>query len=267
VMATLVATLPAPDAITIWNALSAAAHKDGDPDDPRTRAHKRADALTAWAQRAGQDPDLPVMQGKKRLETQIVIDAATLLGFADTPGELVGYGPIPAWLGRRLAADSDSWRRLVTDPVTGHLLDYGHRTYTPPAHLREYVIARDRGCQFPGCSQPSHRCDLDHVEAFTAGPDSGPTSADNLISLCRRHHLLKTHHRWRVRIIKPPDRQTRETIIEWTSPRGRLHQQPRPPQLQHLPPTQPARPIEANDLPDAASGLTGLERRLFDAAA
>ncbi|MGB2737448.1 MAG: HNH endonuclease signature motif containing protein, partial [Candidatus Nanopelagicales bacterium] len=141
------------------------------------------------------------------------------------------------------------------------------RTYTPPAHLREYVIARDRGCQFPGCSQPSHRCDLDHVEAFTASTDSGPTSADNLISLCRRHHQLKTHHRWRVRIIKPPDRQTGETIIEWTSPRGRLHQQPRPPQLQHLPPTQPARPIEANDLPDAASGLTGLERRLFDAAA
>ncbi|MGA9146332.1 MAG: DUF222 domain-containing protein [Candidatus Nanopelagicales bacterium] len=302
VMATLVATLPAPDAIAVWNALTAVAHKDNDPDDPRTRAHKRADALTAWAHQAGDDPDLPVMQGRKRLETQVVIDAATLLGFTDTPAELVGYGPIPAWLGRRLAADSDAWRRLVTDPITGHLLDYGHNTYTPPASLRDYVIARDRGCQFPGCAQPSHRCDLDHVQPFTASPDGGLTSADNLISLCRRHHLLKTHHRWQVRVLQPPDGQTgkppgeqsRETIIEWTSPRGRIHRQPRPPQLQPLPlprpdqqdappdvdlrpqPTASPKPmatpepnhrLEPNGAREPATDRTGLEQRLFDAAA
>ncbi len=203
VMATVVATLPAPDAIAVWNALTAAAHQDTHAGDVRSRAHKRADALVGWAHQAGQDPQMPVMQGKKRLDTQVVIDAATLFGLADHPGEIIGYGPIPAELARLLAADSQGWRRLVTDPVTGYLLDYGHRTYTPPAALREYVLARDRRCQFPGCDQPSYRCDLDHVEPFTGTPEGGSTSADNLLTVCRRHHQLKTHHRWRVRIHHP----------------------------------------------------------------
>ncbi len=243
VMATIVATLPAPDAIAVWNALTAVAHKNEDPRDSRSRAHKRADALTAWAHQAADDPELPVMQGKKRLETQVVIDAATLLGLAENPGELVGFGPIPATLARMLAADSGCWRRMVTDPVTGHLLDYGHRTYKPPAALREYVIARDKGCQFPGCSQPAQRCDLDHVEPFTGTPEGGLTSADNLISLCRRHHQLKTHHRWRVRVVKPPgvtsetggrstgDSHSPGIRVEWVSPRGMLHAVRRPAQL------------------------------------
>ncbi len=203
VMATVVATLPAPDAIAVWNALTAAAHQDTHAGDVRSRAHKRADALVGWAHQAGQDPQMPVMQGKKRLDTQVVIDAATLFGLADHPGEIIGYGPIPAELARLLAADSKGWRRLVTDPVTGYLLDYGHRTYTPPAALREYVLARDRRCQFPGCEQPSYRCDLDHVEPFTGTPEGGSTSADNLLTVCRRHHQLKTHHRWRVRVHHP----------------------------------------------------------------
>lgn len=274
VMATITATLPAPDAMVVWNALTACAIA-GAPVSPscltvaqsasstfagelttaaargkdtRTMAHKRADALTAWAYRAADDPDLPVMQGKKRLDTQVVIDLATLLGLADNPGELIGYGPIPAELARRLAADSHSWRRLVTDSVTGHLLDYGTATYTPPAGLREYILARDRVCQFPSCNRAGYQCDVDHVEAFTGSNDGGSTSADNLITLCRRHHRLKTHNRWKIRIMKPPDRYRRGdevddsdqgaahgldddasiTFIEWESPRGMIHREPRP---------------------------------------
>jgi len=266
VMATITATLPAPDATAIWNALTACASQanppgpshsvgvgvgvgtDGStpaPDavDKRAMDHKRADALTWWAHRVFNDENLPTMQGKKRLETQVVIDAATLLGLANNPGEIIGFGPIPAELARRLASGSDTWRRLVTDPVTGHLLDYGTRRYEPPAALREYIIARDRTCQFPGCARGSYLCDLDHVEPFTGDDDGGATSADNLLALCRRHHRLKTHNNWTPRVRKPDDDQHENpshdslsgehpgTIIEWTSPRGVVYRRTRPPQL------------------------------------
>jgi hypothetical protein len=63
----------------------------------------------------------------------------------DLPGELDGYGPIPAALARAIAADrSGTWRRLLTDP-TG-VLTNSSRTYRPPTELAEFVRARDRTC-------------------------------------------------------------------------------------------------------------------------
>jgi len=269
VMATITATLPAPDATAIWNALSACASQANPPGpshfigvgngtgaqsgelgadgstpapgavDKRTMDHKRADALASWANRAFGEENLPTMQGKKRLETQVVIDLATLLGLAENPGEIIGFGPTPAELARRLAAGSDTWRRLVTDPVNGHLLDLGTRKYEPSAALREYIIARDRTCQFPGCARAAYLCDLDHVKPFTGTDDGGATCADNLLALCRRHHRLKTHNHWTLTIRKPDNDQRAkmprdqplgdavETIIEWTSPRGVVYRRAR----------------------------------------
>ena len=42
---------------------------------------------------------------------------------------------------------------------------------------------RDRKCRFPGCA--SRWCDAHHVVHWA---DGGPTSLDNLLLLCRRHH-------------------------------------------------------------------------------
>ncbi len=117
-----------------------------------------------------------------------------MLGLADNPGELSGYGPIPAAAARTLAADGE-WRRLVTDPTTGALLDYGRRSSTPSAALREFLLARDGTCRFPGCPVPAVRCDLDHEVPFDAG---GPTDRANLGALCRRHHRLKTLTGWQL---------------------------------------------------------------------
>lgn len=230
IMATITATVPAPDALAIWNALTGCAVRDDREDDNRTMAHKRADALTAWAHAALDDPAMPTMQGKKRLDTQLVITWETLIGLNDDAAEIIGYGPIPAHYARKLAIESSSWRRLITDPVTGHLLDYGTTTYEPPAALREYVIARDRTCQFPGCNSVGWRCDIDHVEPWTGHPEGGHTTADNLITLCRRHHRLKTHNRWRVQIIKPDEHDadsTTTTVVRWNSPRGQIHERDR----------------------------------------
>jgi hypothetical protein len=122
----------------------------------------------------------------------VVVDLPTLLHLAEHPGELPGYGPIPAEVARSLAGDAD-WQRWVSDPVEGHLLDVGRERYRPSQAMREYVIARDQRCTFPGCSMPAWRCDLDHEVGWAEG---GPTSSANLQALCRRHHTAKTSGRW-----------------------------------------------------------------------
>ncbi len=78
----------------------------------------------------------PVNPGKPLV--QVVIPFDTLNGTAEHPGELVGYGPIPAPLARAIAAEG-VWKRLVTDPLSGALLDYGRTTYRPPGVLRSRI--------------------------------------------------------------------------------------------------------------------------------
>ena len=57
------------------------------------------------------------------------------------PGELAGYGPIPATVARTLAGDpASTWHRLVHDEL-GHLIDYGRSTYRPPQDLIDFVTA------------------------------------------------------------------------------------------------------------------------------
>lgn len=226
VMSTIIATLPTPDAITVWNALTAHAHAHSHPDDQRTMAHKRADALTALANDFSDLSDTDsgqVRQGRRhRGEALILIDLPTLLGLADNPGEIRGVGPIPAAAARLFAAHANSWRRFVTDPITGHLLDYGTSTYRPPAQLRDFVIARDVTCRFPGCEVAAERCDLDHIIPFDHdNPEtSGATAAHNLQALCRRHHRLKTHNNWQAQGINGS---------HWHSPRGQRYSEAQTP--------------------------------------
>ena len=60
---------------------------------------------------------------------EITVPISTLLGLDQQPGHLHGYGPITADVARRIATKG-TWRRLLTDPVTGTLLDYGTTRYT-----------------------------------------------------------------------------------------------------------------------------------------
>jgi hypothetical protein len=146
---------------------------------------------------------------------RVVVAATTLLGLDDQPGHLAGYGPVPAELARRLAADpTGTWQRLLTDPATGALLDVGRTCYRPPAALDEFVRARDRTCRFPGCRMPAERCDLDHVRRY---PD-GPTSRCNLCTECRHHHRLKHDPHWQV-CTDPDDPDT----VYWTTPAKRTY--------------------------------------------
>jgi hypothetical protein len=252
-MATIVAELPAPDAQTVMLAINAHAHAAGADQSLPVHA-RRADALTNLCAAALVDPDLPKKHGRPTT-LQVVIDLPTLLGLADHPGELLGYGPIPASLARSLAGDG-TWQRLVTEPVTGHLLDAGTTRYRPNQELRDYVLTRSPVCDFPTCHTPATDCDIDHAipynhdqhddnrddtdqqgnqcepaeadqeaEPVEAVPSreqrrsGGKTSACNCGPRCRRHHRLKTHGGWTVR--QHPDGST-----TWTNAHGRAYHSP-----------------------------------------
>jgi hypothetical protein len=132
-----------------------------------------------------------------RTVVHVTVAATTLLGLDDAPARLAGYGPIPAGVARELASDERAtWRRILTDPVTGVATDVSRTTYRPGAVMGDFVRTRDATCTFPGCRAPAWRCDLDHVEPFAEGGRAGQTRADNLQPACRAHHNAKTHGGW-----------------------------------------------------------------------
>ncbi len=127
--------------------------------------------------------------------------------------ELEGYGPITPDVARALAMSAGTWQRIVTDPLSGEVLDVGRTRYRPPAALAEFVRARDRSCVIPGCSTPAHSCDLDHVVPF---PD-GPTSASNLGAGCRPDHTIKTLGQFRLEHLGGG-------TFRWITPSGHVYQ-------------------------------------------
>lgn len=144
------------------------------------------------------------------VEVQVVVPLSVLTGSDGQSAHLRGYGAISASEARRIAGDPDAtWRRLVTDPVTGVVLDHGRTRYRPPAALADLVRSRDQTCVMPNCSATANNCDIDHTIPFP----QGPTSSANLGLLCRRHHLLKTHAGWRLE-------QTAPGHFRWTTPAG-----------------------------------------------
>ena len=166
-------------------------------DSNSEREARRAEAfLLAMkaADTALRNSGIVIRKHNRRPTINVTVDLPTAMGLAENPGQLAGYGPIPAKIAREIAADG-RWKRFVTDPISGALLDYGRETYEPPQDLQDFLIARDRTCRFPGCRQPAHLADLDHAIPWEEG---GRTSADNLGALCRRHHNLKTHGGWKV---------------------------------------------------------------------
>lgn len=226
----LSAELPVTELAEVWLAIDTLA---GTLDPVVPIDVRRADALVLMARHSLADPSAPRPQGRP-VAVNVLVDLPTALGLADNPAELRGFGPLPASVARALAADA-GWRRWVTDPVTGHLLDAGHTTYQPPAALREHLLAAHATCRFPGCAVSAARCDLDHAVPFPRregrpdvrppgdDPGGGRTSAANLGPLCRRHHRLKTSGGWDLQV-------SDDLSVTWTSPAGLRYL---------LPPTRP----------------------------
>jgi hypothetical protein len=207
------------------SAISADVANDSDvaPGQHRSMDMKRADALTSIAAWSLQQSTVDVKLHRRPVTVNVTIDLPTLLGLAENPGQLAGYGAIPASVARALASDG-KWQRFITDPQTGTLLDFGRESYEPPQALVDFLIARDRTCRFPGCRQSAARADLDHAKSWESG---GETSAANLGALCRRHHRLKTHGGWKLK-------SHSDGACTWTSPLGKIYEVPARPMLEAI---------------------------------
>ena len=140
--------------------------------------------------------------------------AQVISPFSATPVEVAEVrigarsAAVPAMTAWALAAGG-TWRRLVTDPASGTVLDVGRTRYRPPVGLADLVRARDKTCVFPTCQTPASRCDIDHLTAWSQG---GTTSLDNLVVLCQAHHRLKHTPGWAL------TRDRDSGVLSWHTP-------------------------------------------------
>ncbi|MPY80223.1 MAG: DUF222 domain-containing protein [Actinophytocola sp.] len=127
-MADLCAYLPADTACAIYARVDAIAKSDNSRRDERSLDAIRADVFTELL--------LGKRHSYRKVQIHVTVPVSTLFGARDLPGDLEGHGPIPADIAREMAADPTcTWRRLLTDPATGQLLEMGRQRYKPPAQL------------------------------------------------------------------------------------------------------------------------------------
>ncbi|WP_082571642.1 HNH endonuclease signature motif containing protein [Agromyces sp. Root1464] len=232
-MAWLHALLPAADALLIKDRLDRVAREAGECADDVSRLGSepagehavrivastndqiRADALRDLLLYGGlgDDSAFAAACGRVRPSVHVTVPVLTLMGSSTEPALLDGYGPIDPEAARRLAAQAPSFVRLLSDPVTGTVLDVDRTSYRPPADLKRWLQVRDGTCRFPGCNRNASRSELDHSIDWA---DVGRTAFDNLAHLCSLHHHLKHETSWSMRHLAG-------AVLEWTSPSGRVH--------------------------------------------
>jgi hypothetical protein len=161
--------------------------------DLRTAAQRDADALVELAQRALRDGELPT-EGAERPQVVVTVSLPVLQGRIGSASLALG-GPINADVARRLACDASVIPVVLGS--RGEPLDVGRASRTVPAAIRRAVILRDGGCAYPGCSVPARWCDIHHIVHWV---DNGPTSLENCVALCGRHHRLLHHSQWRIQM-------------------------------------------------------------------
>jgi hypothetical protein len=98
-------------------------------------------------------------------------------------------------------------RSLLRGPLNTRsvILDVGYAD-TIPDSIRKAVIARDKGCAWPGgCNRRPASCDVHHVRHKRHG---GKTSTNDCVLLCQYHHDICIHREgWEFELL--PDGSTR----------------------------------------------------------
>ena len=182
------------------------------PDDDRTPAQRRHDALADLLNTtlregraplvAGVRPHLALLMPVRRYAElhdhgaepgEAPLSLATDAAGQSGPAMLDGYGIVPDGLAARLSCDAQL-QPVWQHPDNGLPLRLG-RAYrnTPPA-LRRALAARDPCCRWPGCRIPASWCDSHHLKEWIR--DNGATDVDNLLILCRYHHINVHERGW-----------------------------------------------------------------------
>jgi len=185
-MTFLTGFLPVVQGVAVHAALRRHAESLHGQGDPRTVAQIMADTLVARC--TGQE-----RAAGTSLEVQVVMTDRTLLDDDPEPARVVGYGPVPAWLGRRLVREADEvWvRRLYLSPRRRHLVAMDSRRRRFTGKLRQFLVIRDDVCRTPWCDAPIRH--LDHPVPVAHG---GHTSQINGQGLCEQCNYVKEAPGW-----------------------------------------------------------------------
>ncbi len=157
-------------------------------DTTRLAENRRADALGLLAEsylagKSDTSRDGNAYQVVVHVSAETLRDDASVKGREDCCELEHGPGLTPE-TARRLACDA-SLVGLFKNSL-GEALDVGRKTRSIPTAMRRALVARDRGCRFPGCTHTRY-VDGHHIQHWAQG---GETKLSNLVLLCRRHHRL-----------------------------------------------------------------------------
>ena len=186
-MCYLTALLPATQGVAAYAALLRDAAGARATGDARGKGQVMADTLVERLTGQSAAPDVPV-------EVEVVMPLDTLLGDDHTPAHLVGYGPLPAAVARRLLRESGAaaWvRRLFVRPDSGQLVAMDSHRRRFDGQLRHFVVLRDQFCRMPWCDAP-----IRHADHLVPHREDGPTAADNGQGLCEACNYAKEAPGW-----------------------------------------------------------------------
>jgi hypothetical protein len=173
---------------------------DGRPD-PRTRGKRQADGLVAGLTvAAGTGTAVPGHGGIKPHIT-VTINLDNLLAGTGT-GDLAHGGTLSAAAIRRLACDAGIIPLVLG--ANSEPLDVGTEERFVNRAMRRALNTRDKGCIV--CGAPPAMCEAHHIVHWANG---GPTRVENLVLLCKAHHIDVHHGHWTITMVNSQPRLSR----------------------------------------------------------
>jgi hypothetical protein len=144
----------------------------------------RADALVAMAERASSTLDDELVSTGTRGNVLVVLDGDAILGKAGGECHLE-HGPSIAFETACRLGCEGTMAVLVRDS-RGNPLHLGDTTPVVNRRQKRALLARDKGCRFPGCDARRY-LHAHHIVHWVKG---GKTCIPNLALLCGHHHRL-----------------------------------------------------------------------------
>ncbi|MBG6181918.1 HNH endonuclease signature motif containing protein [Arthrobacter sp. CAN_A1] len=133
--------------------------------------------------------------GGLRPQVLVTIDYKDLVAEVGRAGTAAFGGLLGARSIRRIACDAEVLPVVLG--TKGQILEVGKPRRLFPPSMRKALTARDGGCAFPDCMMPLPWTEAHHIIPWSRG---GPTTTDNGVLLCIRHHHLLHQEEWTIQV-------------------------------------------------------------------